>query len=90
LTGQDRSYLSQLVAQRAGVSAEEADKRISEAFNAAREAADKARKGAILAGFITAASLLISFAAAWWAAIKGGHHRDQSIPAGFTFARRAH
>jgi hypothetical protein len=90
LTSQDRSYLSQLVAQRAGVSAEEADKRISEAFNAAREAADKARKGAILAGFITAASLLISFAAAWWAAIKGGHHRDQSIPAGFTFARRTH
>ena len=89
LTSQDRTYLAQLVAQRTGVSAEEADKRISEAFNAAREAADKARKAAVLTGFVTAASLLISLAAAWWASIKGGHHRDHSVPAGFTFTRRA-
>ncbi len=89
LTSQDRSYLAQVIAQRTGVSAEEADKRISEAFNGAREAADKARKAAVLTGFVTAASLLISLAAAWWAAIKGGHHRDHSIPVGFSFARRA-
>ena len=89
LTSQNRTYLAQLVAQRTDVSAEEADKRISEAFNAAREAADKARKAAVLTGFVAAASLLISLAAAWWASIKGGHHRDHSVPAGFTFTRRA-
>ncbi|MGE8943990.1 hypothetical protein ACO2I3_18965 [Leptospira interrogans] len=83
LTSQDRTYLAQLVAQRTGVTTEEADKRISEAFNAAREAADKARKAAVLTGFVTAASFLISLAAAWWAAIKGGNHRDNAIPARF-------
>ncbi|MGE8943999.1 hypothetical protein ACO2I3_19010 [Leptospira interrogans] len=88
LTSQDRTYLAQLVAQRTGVTAEEADKRINEAFNAAREAADKARKAAVLTGFVTAASLLISLAAAWWASIKDGHHRDHSVPVAFTFARR--
>ena len=88
LTSQDRTYLAQLVARRTGVTAEEADKRINEAFHAAREAADKARKAAVLTGFVTAASPLISLAAAWWASIKGGHHRDHSVPVAFTFARR--
>ena len=47
----------------------------------AKETAEKARRTAMLAGFVTAASLLLSLAAAWWAAIRGGHHRDHSIPA---------
>lgn len=85
LSEPDRSYLAQLVAQRTGLSQQEAERRVAEAITQAREAADKARRAAILTGFVTAASLIISFAAAWWAAMRGGHHRDNAIPARFTF-----
>ena len=85
ITDGDRSYLASIVAQRTGLPQPEAERRvnetIAEANRAAREAADKARYAAILTGFVTAASLLISLAAAWWAAQKGGHHRDTSVPA---------
>ena len=85
LTAPNRAYLAQLVSQRTGISQQEAERRVDEAFVAAREAADKARRAGILTGFVTAASLMLSLAAAWWAAIKGGHHRDHSIPARFEF-----
>ncbi len=85
LSAQDRAYTAQLVSQRTGISQQEAEKRVDDAVTAAREAADKARRAAILTGFVTAASLLLSLAAAWWAAVKGGDHRDRSIPARFEF-----
>jgi hypothetical protein len=85
LTTESRAYLVQLVAQRAGISQQEADKRVNDAFNAAREAADKARRAGVLTGFVTAASLVLSLGAAWWAALRGGNHRDNSIPAQFVF-----
>jgi len=88
MTPQDRTYLAQIVAQRTGVPQPEAEKRVSEALNATREAADKARRAAILAGFVTAAGLVVSFGAAWWAAMKGGQHRDHSVPARFEFGNR--
>ena len=75
------------MAQRSGLPQPEAEKRVTEAFaeanRATKEAADKARRAAILTGFVTAASLVISFGAAWWAALRGGHHRDNQIPARF-------
>jgi hypothetical protein len=85
LTADNHAYLVQLVAQRAGISQQEADKRVNDAFNAAREAADKARRAGVLTGFVTAASLVLSLGSAWWAAMRGGHHRDHSIPARFVF-----
>jgi hypothetical protein len=87
LSEQNRNYLTQLVAQRSGLSQPEAERRVNEAFTAAREAADKARKAAILTGFVTAASLIVSFGAAWWAAMRGGQHRDNAIPARFPLGR---
>jgi hypothetical protein len=87
LSDQNRAYLAQVVAQRSGLSQQEAERRVNEAFTAAREAADKARKAAILTGFVAAASLIISFGAAWWAAIRGGQHRDNAVPARFAFGR---
>jgi hypothetical protein len=87
LSDQNRAYLAQIVAQRSGLSQQEAERRVNEAFTAAREAADKARKAAILTGFVTAASLIVSFGAAWWAAIRGGQHRDNAVPARFAFGR---
>jgi hypothetical protein len=88
MTDQNRTYLAQLIAQRTGVSQQEAEKRVNDALNAARAAADKARRAAVLTGFVTAAALLLSLAAAWWAALKGGQHRDNSVPARFDFGQR--
>lgn len=85
LTSENRAHLAQLVSQRAGISQQEAEKRVDQSFNAAREAADKTRRAGILTGFVTAASLILSLGAAWWAATRGGNHRDNSVPARFVF-----
>ena len=50
---------------------------MDQAKAAAAEAAETARKTAILAAFLTAASLLVSAAGAFWAAQMGGNHRDK-------------
>jgi hypothetical protein len=88
VSNDDRSYLAQLVSQQTGLSQQEAEARVNAAFNAAREAADKARRAAILTGLVTAISLIVSFGAAWWAALKGGQHRDNAVPARFDFGTR--
>ncbi len=83
LSQNDRNYLASLVAQRTGLSQDEAQRRVTDTFNemerTVRDAADKARHAAALGGFITAASIVIGFAAAWWGAIRGGHHRDNNF-----------
>ena len=89
ISSENRAYLAQIVSQRTGMPQQEAERRVDSAINGAREAADKARKAAaILTGFVTAASLILSLGAAWWAAMKGGQHRDNSVPARFAFATR--
>lgn len=88
LSNENKTYLAQLVAQQTGLPPQEAETRVNNALTSAREAADKARRAAILTGLVTAVSLIISFAAAWWAALKGGQHRDNLVPAAFEFARR--
>jgi hypothetical protein len=81
----DRSYLALLVSQRTGLAPPEAQKRVdetlAEASRVARETADTVRRGAVLTGLVTAVSLFIALAAAWWAALQGGSHRDKSINA---------
>jgi hypothetical protein len=88
ITNENRTYLAQLVAQRTGVAQQEAERRVDDAVTAVRAAADKARHAAILTGFVTAAALILSLAAGWWAAVRGGHHREASVPARFTFGDR--
>ena len=88
ISTENRAYLAQLIAQRTGLSQQEAERRVDDAVNAARAAADKARRAAALTGFVTAAALILSFGAAWWAALKGGQHRDSSTPARFDFGPR--
>jgi len=84
LTAADRDYLAQLVATRTGLPQAEAQKRVDASIAeltrleiAAREQIDKARKAAIIAGFIAAASLLAACAAACAGATLGGRHRDE-------------
>jgi len=80
----DRAYLAQLVAANTGLNDEEATARVNEVMTAVEQAkaeavaaAEDARKMGVLAAFLTAASLLVSAAAAFWAAQKGGNHRDE-------------
>ena len=80
----DRQYLVSTVSARTGISPEEAQKRVdqltqqaAELEAKARAAADHARRLTMLAAFITAASLLISGVAAYYAATLGGNHRDK-------------
>lgn len=81
------SYMAALVARQTGATQQEAEQRVSAAIAAARDAVDKARKATALTGFLTALGLMVSLGAAWWAARKGGKHRDEAVPARFTLSR---
>lgn len=87
LDDQDRAYLAMTVSAQTGLAQTDAEKRVNDVFaeadTAAKEAANKVRRASILTGFVSAASLLIALGAAWWAGQRGGHHRDNSIPARF-------
>lgn len=80
----DKAYLGQLVATNTGLTADEANARVNDVMTAvdtaraeAARVAEAARKTGILAAFLVAASLLVSAAGAFWAAQKGGNHRDE-------------
>jgi hypothetical protein len=83
LTEANRTYLAQVVAQRAGVSQMEAEKRVNDVYVESVKAIDDARKAAVLVGLVTTTGLMFGLAAAWYAAQRGGHHRDHNIPAKF-------
>jgi hypothetical protein len=90
----DRAYLAQLVAQQTGLSNEEAAARVDEVVTAidtakaeAAEAAETARRTAVIGAFLIAASLLVSAIGAYWAAQKGGNHRDKGTVLGTWFRR---
>lgn len=91
----DKQYLIDTVAARTGIDPETAAKRVDDLWAQAqaaeakvRETADSARRMAVLAAFITAASLLISGAGAYMGAVLGGNHRDkQTIVEGWARAR---
>jgi hypothetical protein len=89
LADADKTYLATVVSQRTGLPQVEAERRVTdtyaEASRAVRDAANKARRTAVLGGLIAGISLLISLAAAWWAAQRGGHHRDNQVPATLVF-----
>jgi hypothetical protein len=84
LSARDRDYLTQIVATRTGLTQADAQKRVDETIAEltrleieARTQIDKARKAAIIAGFIAAASTLAACAAACAGAGLGGRHRDE-------------
>ena len=87
----DRQYLTSTVAARAGIDEATAKQRVDELVAEAkrieaeaRAAADTARRITMIVAFVTAASLLVSGAAAYYAATLGGNHRDkQSVVAGW-------
>ena len=86
----DRTYLSQVVSRQTGLSEADAQRRVDETFAQAksmkdaaeqrvRDAADKARKQAVVAGFLAAAASLIGLVAAAWAAGIGQEHQTARL-----------
>ena len=87
LSADDTRYVGQVVAQRTGLSQQDAEKRVTdtyarlqamlrEAENAAKDAADKARKAAATAALWLFISLLVGAFVASLSATYGGRRRD--------------
>src|SRR6185312_12306880 len=88
LSARDRDYLAEVVASRTGLSQADAQSRVDSTIqdvqkfeNDARQKADRARRYAVISGFLAAAALLIGLAAAVGGATLGGRHRDQGTVA---------
>jgi nucleoid DNA-binding protein len=88
LNSDDRAYLVRVVAARAGVSRADAEKRVDALSAQMKTSADKtraatetARKAGVLLAFLTAATMVLGAAAAWWGAGMGGRHRDEKFDA---------
>jgi hypothetical protein len=85
LSGDDRTYLAQLVARQTGLSVADAEarvdgvvKQVQDASTAAKNAADGARKAAAAASLFFALSLFIGAFIACVAAAIGGRERDEA------------
>jgi hypothetical protein len=87
LAPEDKTYIAQLVAQRTGMSQQEAEKRVDdvvakakaaadEAATKAKEAADAARKAGVALAIWSVVAMLIGAFTASYAATIGGKHRD--------------
>lgn len=90
----DKAYLAQIVSANTGLTPDEANTRVNEVLTAvdtaradAMAAAETARKWTVLGAFLTAASLLVSAVGAYWAAMKGGNHRDEQTVFADVFKR---
>lgn len=91
----DRTYLARVVVEQTGMSQAEAEKRVDETYadlkaaeQKARDAADAARKTAIIAAFLAAATLAIGCAAACAGAAVGARHRDERTAVAFLGSTR--
>jgi hypothetical protein len=76
LTPADRTYVARLVAVQTGLPQVEAERRVNEVVAQAKEAADRARRGAAKLAFWMTAALLFGAFAASLAAVEGGQLRD--------------
>jgi hypothetical protein len=79
LPSADKNYLAKLVAAKAGLSQTEADKRVSDVFAQAQQAADTARKALAHSLYWTFLALLIGAFCASFAATIGGKQRDHVV-----------
>jgi len=88
LSSDDRAYLARVVAARTGLSQADAEKRVDTLSAQMKTSADKTRaateptrKAGVLLAFLTAATMVLGAAAAWWGAGMGGRHRDEKFDA---------
>jgi hypothetical protein len=75
----DQAYLASQISALAGIPETEAATRVENTLVEMRATADSTRRFGVVLAFFTAVSLLIGAVSAWWAAYKGGEHRDQGI-----------
>lgn len=75
----DKAYLTELVAAKTGLSRPDADRRVSEVLEQARQAADTARKAVAHSMYWMFVALLIGAFCASYAATIGGRQRDHVI-----------
>jgi hypothetical protein len=76
MSADDRTYLIRLAASTTGLSPADAERRVTEVAANAKADIDRARRSAVLLGFMTGAAALLGAAAAWFAAAAGGRHRE--------------
>ncbi|MGD9913474.1 MAG: hypothetical protein AB7S80_05275 [Rhizobiaceae bacterium] len=86
LAAPDRDYLTATIGRAAGIDQATAQARVDALWADAQatrqkalEAADQARKMTLLGAFLTAATLFLAGAAAYFAATLGGNHRDKQV-----------
>jgi len=76
MSGEDRTYLAQLVAANTGLVGPEAERRVDAAIASSQAAIAKTRRSSVILAFSVAAALLLGAVIAWVAAGIGGRHRD--------------
>ncbi len=79
----DRSYLVRLTAARTGLMPSEAEGRVAQVLREADTAVANARHSAVILAFMTAISLLLGAATAWYTALLGAEHRDHDVVPSF-------
>ncbi len=92
MTGDDRAYLVRLVATTTGLAPADADRRVTEVAGEAKSDIDRARRSAVLLGFMTGAAALLGAVMAWFAACAGGRHRDgrEAVPSYLDWSRSSY
>lgn len=74
----DRAYLVRLVAGSTGLAPAEAERRVDAAIVSAKDSLSRARKSTVILAFTAGVAGLLGAVAAWFAAVAGGQHRDDS------------
>ncbi|HEX3431333.1 MAG TPA: hypothetical protein VHT03_10635 [Rhizomicrobium sp.] len=72
----ERTYLSNVVALRAGVNSAEADNRVNRVIGESKDELRRARSAAVMEAFLAAAALFLGAAVAWFSAEEGGRDRE--------------
>ena len=72
----DRTYLVRLVTAMTGLAPADAERRVNDVIAQTKESISRARRSAVIFGFMVGASALLGAVAAWFAACAGGRARD--------------
>jgi hypothetical protein len=87
ISEEDRTYLVSRISAETGQPPVEVQARLDEAtaaaqsmWDEAQERIEQARRAAVIAAFMVAATLLAGAATGYFAAVAGGKHRDDNIP----------
>jgi hypothetical protein len=72
----ERTYLARLVSAMTGLGQPDAERRVDSVVTLARENISRARRSAVILGFMVGAAALLGAIAAWFAACAGGRQRD--------------